>query len=120
MLLETYFNLLLKKLKIILPIFFRVTEEFKCENCHLCDTLNSNNYGTDCEENCGLCPLCFFYNLDSDTVEGCRWCKQSPGDKYGVETCKKLCFKGEEMCGSTGPCQTQCQPTRQTQFFFGK
>ena len=103
-----------------MPIFFRVTEEFKCENCHLCDTLNSNNYGTDCEENCGLCPLCFFYNLDSDTVEGCRWCKQSPGDKYGVETCKKLCFKGEEMCGSTGPCQTQCQPTRQTQFFFGK
>eukprot|EP00093_Oithona_nana_P008013 08013.XXX_356928_357372_1 [CDS] Oithona nana genome sequencing. len=81
---------------------------FKCEDCNLCDTLDSNNYGSDCETNCGFCPLCYIFNIDANAVEGCKWCKRGTDDKYGQNTCLKLCLKGEENCSATGPCQTQC------------
>ena len=86
---------------------------FKCEDCNLCDTLDSNNYGSDCETNCGFCPLCYIFNIDANAVEGCKWCKRGTDDKYGQNTCLKLCLKGEENCSATGPCQTQCG------FWFG-
>ena len=92
---------------LVAVVLSQTIEEFKCEDCKLCSTLNNNNYGTDasCEENCGLCPLCFLFDIQ---IDGCKWCQRNPGDKYGVENCKKLCLKGEENCSATGPCQTKC------------